>query len=171
MKDTAQHIVVMGVSGSGKTTVAKRLAKKLAWPYAEGDDFHPDANVEKMAASTPLTDGDRWPWLRAIAEWMSAQAEDGRSTVVTCSALRQVYRDVLREATGRVRFVHLTGDLPLIAERIGHRRGHFMPIALLESQFETLEGLEDDEDGCTVDVAGAPEEIVKDVIGGLGLGR
>lgn len=171
VKVTAQHVVVMGVSGSGKTTVAKRLAKELAWPYAEGDDFHPDANVHKMAAGTPLTDGDRWPWLRAVAAWMSAQAADGRSTIVTCSALRRVYRDVLREANGSVRFVHLTGDIELVGERVGYRRGHFMPASLLESQYETLEELEDDEDGVAVDVGGAPEEIVKDVISGLGLSR
>ncbi|NDL60737.1 gluconokinase [Phytoactinopolyspora mesophila] len=154
----------MGVSGSGKTTVAKRLAKQLAWPYAEGDDFHPEANVSKMAAGQPLADQDRWPWLRSIAAWMSAQAADGRNTVVTCSALRRAYRDVLREADGQVRFVYLSGDVDLIAERIGYRKGHFMPTSLLTSQFETLEPLEPDEDGFAVDVSPGPEQVADNVI-------
>jgi gluconokinase len=166
----AQHVVVMGVSGSGKTTVAKKLAKQLAWPYAEGDDFHPEANVTKMAAGKPLDDEDRWPWLRSIAAWMSAQAADRRSTVVTCSALRRAYRDVLREADGRVRFVYLSGDLELIGERISYRKGHFMPMSLLTSQFETLEPLEPDEDGFAVDVAQPPEQVADHIVGRLSAG-
>ncbi|WP_246222630.1 gluconokinase [Phytoactinopolyspora limicola] len=171
MKAGPQHVIVMGVSGSGKTTVAKRLAQQLAWPYAEGDDFHPPANVDKMAAGEPLTDDDRWPWLRAIVDWMCAQAGDGRSTVVTCSALRRVYRDVLGEADGLVRFAYLAGDIDVIGERVGYRRGHFMPVSLLESQFDTLEPLEPDEAGIAVDVSGTPEQMVQDVIDGLELGH
>ncbi|NED95964.1 gluconokinase [Phytoactinopolyspora alkaliphila] len=159
----------MGVAGSGKTTVAKLLAKRLAWPYAEGDDFHPEANVEKMAAGTPLEDEDRWPWLRAVAEWMSAQAADGRSSIVTCSALRRAYRDVLRDANGTVRFAHLAGDRDLVGERIGFRRGHFMPSSLLDSQYETLEDLGDDEDGLVVDIADEPEQIAESIVQGLEL--
>nr|WP_312856521.1 gluconokinase [Phytoactinopolyspora halotolerans] len=169
MLQTPQHIVVMGVSGSGKTTVAKLLARRLAWPYAEGDDFHPEANVQKMAAGKPLEDEDRWPWLRAVADWMSAQARDRRSTVVTCSALRRVYRDVLREADGAVRFAHLSGEFDVIGERIAYRSGHFMPSSLLTSQFETLEELEEDEDGIAVDVDRGPEEIADAVLAGLDL--
>lgn len=164
MGEPPLHIVVMGVSGSGKTTVAKRLAKQLAWPYAEGDDFHPPTNVEKMAADTPLTDEDRWPWLRAIGEWLTAQAGDGRNTVVTCSALRRVYRDVLHDADGRVRFAHLAGDIDLIGQRVGFRGGHFMPTSLLSSQFETLEPLEDDEDGEAFDVDADPDQIAQSIV-------
>lgn len=171
MGDTAQHVVVMGVAGSGKTTIAKLLAKRLAWPYAEGDDFHPPANVEKMEAGTPLTDEDRWPWLQAIVAWMSAQAADGRSTIVTCSALRRIYRDALVQATGAVRFAHLAGERELVGERIGFRRGHFMPPTLLDSQYETLEDLEADEDGLAVDVGDPPEQITDNIINGLGLQR
>jgi gluconokinase len=159
----------MGVSGSGKTTAAKLLARRLAWPYAEGDDFHPEANVQKMAAGTPLEDEDRWPWLRAVADWMSAQAADGRSSVVTCSALRRVYRDVLREAEGTVRFAHLVGDRELVGERVGFRRGHFMPTSLLDSQYQTLEDLEEDEDGLAVDVSAEPEDVAERIIQGLEL--
>nr|WP_240759696.1 gluconokinase [Phytoactinopolyspora endophytica] len=169
MLQTPQHIVVMGVSGSGKTTVAKLLARRLAWPYAEGDDFHPESNVQKMAAGKPLEDEDRWPWLRAVADWMSAQADDGRSTVVTCSALRRAYRDSLREARGQVRFAHLSGEFDVIGERVAYRGGHFMPASLLTSQFETLEGLGDDEEGTVVDVNRAPEDIADAVIAGLDL--
>ncbi|AYY15201.1 gluconokinase [Actinobacteria bacterium YIM 96077] len=161
----------MGVSGVGKTTVAKRLAQRLAWPYAEGDDFHPEENVEKMANGTPLTDDDRWPWLRLINEWLSAQAGDGWNTIVACSALRRAYRDVLREADGRVHFAYLSGQQELVDERIGLRDAHFMPPSLLSSQYEALEPLEPDEDGIEVDAARAPDEIAGDVIEGLQLSR
>lgn len=164
-----QHVVVMGVSGSGKTTVAKRLAKRLAWPYAEGDDFHPETNVAKMAAGQALTDDDRWPWLRGVAEWMTAQAAHGRSSVVACSALRRAYRDVLRSAGGQVRFAHLVGDQDLVGDRIGLRNGHFMPAELLQSQYETLESLEDEEDGITVDITDPPDRVADRIVDGLRL--
>src|SRR5690606_25924853 len=105
-----QHLVLMGVSGSGKTTLARELEERLGWPYAEADEFHPEANIAKMSAGTPLTDDDRRPWLEAMRDWLTAQTRAGRSSVVTCSALRRAYRDLLRTAEGRVRFVHLTED-------------------------------------------------------------
>ncbi|WP_035813214.1 gluconokinase, GntK/IdnK-type [Jiangella gansuensis] len=154
----------MGVSGSGKTTVARRLAEVLDRPFAEADDFHPPANVAKMAAGTPLTDEDRWPWLEIVRDWLSEQTKAGHSAVVTCSALRRAYRDVLREAAGPVRFVHLDGDPELIAERMRHRKGHFMPPVLLRSQLDTLEPLEPDEDGVRIPVTGTPDEIVEDAL-------
>jgi gluconokinase len=156
----AQVVVVMGVSGSGKTTVGHELAERLGVPYAEADEFHPRANIDKMSAGTPLTDEDRWPWLRAIAAWIAEQAgRDGG--VVTCSALKRRYRDLLRSAADSVWFLHLDGDRELIADRITSRHGHFMPPALLDSQFADLEPLDPDEPGLTVDVATPPEEIVE----------
>ncbi|MFE6233667.1 gluconokinase [Cellulosimicrobium sp. NPDC057862] len=154
-----QHLVVMGVAGSGKTTVATLLAQRLGTEYAEADQFHPEANIAKMSAGTPLTDEDRWPWLEAIRDWLSVEADAGRSGVVTCSALKRSYRDLLRTARGRVCFVHLDGSPELLAERMEHRSGHFMPTSLLPSQLATLEPLDDDEPGFTVDVTRTPEEI------------
>ena len=151
-------VVVMGVSGSGKSTVGRMLAGRLGVPYAEGDDFHPPANVSKMAAGHPLTDDDRWPWLRALAEWIKERSAAGG--VVTCSALRHAYRDVLSAAADRVWFLHLAGERSVIAARIAARSGHFMPASLLDSQFAALEPLGPDEPGRTVDVGAAPEEIV-----------
>lgn len=164
-----QHLVIMGVAGSGKTTVAGLLAQRLGWASAEADEFHPAANVAKMAAGTPLTDDDRWPWLRAIAAWIGQQDSAGRCSVVTCSALERAYRDVLASAPGRVRFVHLSGDPSLIAGRMGHRTGHFMPTALLPSQFAALEPLQPDEDGVTVPVSADPEAVADEVLRALGL--
>ncbi|RRS01780.1 gluconokinase [Glycomyces terrestris] len=163
----ATSLVVMGVSGSGKSTVAKLLAGRLGWPFAEGDEFHPEANVAKMRAGVPLTDADREPWLRTLRDWIGEQAAAGKSTVVTCSALRRAYRDLLREADADVRFVHLDGTRELIAERLAHRSGHFMPPALLDSQFAALEPLGPDEAGIVVDVADAPEDIVDAVVARL----
>jgi gluconokinase len=165
----ATALVVMGVSGSGKSTVGKLLAERLGWDFAEADDFHPEANVAKMSAGVALTDSDRWPWLRAIAAWMSERSAAGVDVVVTCSALRRVYRDVLREAGSVVRFVHVAGDRELIAERMASRSGHFMPATLLASQLATLEPLEDDEDGVVVDLALPPAQIVDQALQRLGL--
>lgn len=159
-------IVVMGVAGCGKTTVAEALAERLGWPVADADDFHPPDNVAKMRAGTPLTDDDRWPWLDRIRDWLTAA--DG-SVVVTCSALRRAYRDVLRGAESRVRFVHLTGTQDLLAARMGARQGHFMPFKLLKSQLATLEPLQPDEDGVVIDIDAAPAEIVDAALRGLGL--
>ena len=163
------HVVIMGVAGSGKTTLAVELTRRLGWPYAEADDFHPRGNVAKMAAGVPLTDEDRWPWLEAIRDWLTAQARAGRSTVVTCSALRLAYRDVLRQAEGRVRFVHLTADPALLRERLAQRSGHFMPATLLASQLETLETLVAGEDGIVLTVDAPPGVIADRAIGLLGL--
>jgi gluconokinase len=162
-----EHVVVMGVAGSGKTTVAGLLAGRLDLVLAEADEFHPAANIAKMSAGTPLTDADRAPWLEAIRDWLTAQADAGRAAVVTCSALKRSYRDVLCSARGAVRFVHLDGSPDLLAGRIGERSGHFMPPTLLPSQLADLEPLADDEDGLAVDVAASPDEIVDTVLAWL----
>lgn len=163
------HLVIMGVSGSGKTTLAQILAARLGWPYAEADEFHPQANIDKMTAGIPLTDEDRWPWLAAMRNWLTEQAGAGRSTIVTCSALRLAYRDLLREAEGRVRFVHLTADPDVIGPRLGRRAGHFMPATLLPSQFATLEPLVEGEDGVVVLVDVPPEEVADRALAALGM--
>jgi gluconokinase len=159
----ATCLVVMGVSGSGKTTVAKLLAERLDWVFAEGDEFHSAVNIKKMHAGVPLTDADREPWLRKLRDWISDRADEGRSTVVTCSALRHRYRDVLRESSARMRFAHLDGDRDLIASRLDHRKGHFMPPALLDTQLAALEPLVAGEDGITLDIAGTPDELVSQI--------
>lgn len=164
-------IVVIGVAGSGKTTVATILARRLDAVFADGDDFHPPANVAKMSAGRPLDDDDRWPWLRGIRDWLSSQADAGRVAVVACSALKRPYRDLLREAHGEVLFVHLTGSPGLLAERIGGRSGHFMTPAMLESQLAALQPLEGDEPGFEVDVAPEPSRIVDEILELLGRGR
>ncbi|MEB3961937.1 gluconokinase [Streptomyces kunmingensis] len=154
---TPHVVVVMGVAGTGKTTIGPLLADRLGVPYAEGDDFHPPANIAKMTAGTPLTDEDRWPWLDAIGEWAHGRA--GLGGVVSSSALKRAYRDRLRAEAPGVVFVHLTGSRELIEDRMSHRQGHFMPTALLDSQFATLQPLAADEAGVGVDVSGSPEEI------------
>ena len=139
---TNTHLVVMGVAGSGKSTLAAALSDKLGWVFAEGDDFHPKANVAKMSAGQPLDDADRWPWLDRIVEWTTGQDAQGHSKVVTCSALKRAYRDHLAAAPGRPVFLHLVGSPELLEERMATRSGHFMPTSLLPSQFATLEPLE-----------------------------
>ncbi|MEU6574581.1 gluconokinase [Streptomyces sp. NPDC046805] len=156
---TPHVVVVMGVAGTGKTTIGPLLADRLGVPYAEGDDFHPQANIAKMSAGIPLDDADRWPWLDAIGAWAHGRA--GLGGVVSSSALKRAYRDRLRVAAPGVVFVHLTGDRKLIEDRMSHRQGHFMPTALLDSQFATLQPLEVDEAGVAVDVSGGPEEITE----------
>ncbi|MFF8276391.1 gluconokinase [Streptomyces lateritius] len=152
-----QVVVVMGVAGTGKTTIGPLVAEALGVPYAEGDDFHPAANVAKMSAGIPLDDADRGPWLDAIGRWARSRA--GRGGVVSSSALKRIYRDRLRAAAPGVVFLHLTGDRALIERRMAERKGHFMPTALLDSQFATLQPLQEDETGVAVDVSGTPEEI------------
>lgn len=167
------HLVIMGVSASGKTTLAERLAEVTGFPYAEADDFHPESNKQKMASGHPLTDEDRWPWLHSLADWMVAHAESGESSVVTCSALRHSYRDVLREADGvhdgRVLFVELDAPAPVLLERLNDRSGHFMPASLLDSQLDTLEPLNGDENGLTLDATVDPETLVAEVLAAAGL--
>lgn len=160
----------MGVSGSGKTTVAQAINDRLGWAFAEGDEFHPAANIAKMAAGIPLTDADRWPWLRALAAWTREHDRDGTSTVLTCSALRRSYRDVLRQGAERTFFVHLVGAKALLLERMSGRE-HYMPSSLLDSQLETLEPLGADEAGIVVDIAHPPGSIADRVMASLDLGR
>jgi gluconokinase len=155
----APLVVVMGVSGSGKSTVGELLAERLRVPYAEADSFHPPANIRKMSAGTPLDDEDRRPWLDAIAGWLSEHARHGG--VVSCSALRRRYRDRLRASGAPVFFLHLDGSEELIAQRLEERKGHFMPRSLLRSQFATLEPLQPDEHGAAVGVGGTAREVTE----------
>lgn len=159
-----RHVVVMGVSGTGKSTVARALAAELGLVLTEGDDHHPPANVAKMSAGTPLTDDDRAPWLADLATWTARHHEAGTATVLTCSALRRTYRDVLRGAVPEPTvFVHLVGSRAVLVERM-ERREHFMPSSLLDSQFATLEPLEADEAGGVVDTDLPVERVVADAV-------
>lgn len=161
------HIVLMGVSGCGKTTAAANLHEALGWPVAEADDFHPAANIDKMSAGIPLTDEDRWPWLESLRSWMSEKGDEGVPTIVTCSALKRSYRDLLAQARGRVVFVHLKAAQEVLKERMDQREGHFMPATLLPSQFATLEELEEGEDGIVVISRDTPEETFAAIIEAL----
>jgi len=157
------HIVVMGVSGTGKTTVAEQLAEELDCEFVEGDSLHPRRNIEKMEHGIPLTDEDRWPWLHAIAELVAVKDHDGTSTVVTCSALKRTYRNVLRDAAPTF-FVHLHAPFEVLEQRMKLRTKHFMPTSMLRSQFDTLEDLGDDEEGAVVDVSPPVEEVVEEAV-------
>ncbi|AQT79848.1 gluconate kinase [Mycolicibacterium litorale] len=150
-------IVVMGVSGSGKSTVGAALAQRLRVPFADADDFHPPANIAKMTAGHALDDDDRYPWLEAIGEWLAGHAGGG---VMSCSALKRKYRDQIRRHCPDVRFLHLSGAAEVITRRQASRPGHFMPASLLASQFETLEPLDADEDGLSIDVDQSIDSIV-----------
>lgn len=152
-------VVVMGVSGSGKTTVGQSLAARLGVPYADADEFHPAANIAKMSAKIPLDDADRMPWLRRMASWITEQSATG--AVLSCSALKHRYRDVLREPGAPVWFLHLAGEPSLIMSRVSDRPGHFMPAALVASQYADLEPLGPDESGLVVDAAQDPVAIVE----------
>jgi gluconokinase len=153
-----QHVVVMGVSGSGKSTVGALLAEKLGAPFVDGDLLHPESNVAKMAAGTPLNDGDRKPWLEAVGQRL-ADAEE--SLVIACSALKKSYRDIIRAADPAARFVLLQGSRELLSERLAHRKGHFMPPTLLQSQLDTLEPLDPNECGVVLDISEKPEELAR----------
>ena len=155
------EVVVMGVSGSGKTTVGERVAARLGVPFVDGDALHPPANVAKMASGTPLNDDDRAPWLRAIGETLAGTAPEG--VVVACSALKRTYRDLIRaEAPGAV-FAELDGTREVLAARMAARPGHFMPVALLDSQLATLEPLQADEAGMRLDVSLPPDELAAEI--------
>lgn len=167
MNHVPRHLVIMGAAGSGKTTVSTTLSEHLGWIAAEADEFHPPASIASMTAGIPLTDEDRWPWLESIREWMSAQARNGRSTVIACSALKRSYRDVLSRAEGRVQFVHLDGAPEVLTERMVTRRGHWMPVSLLPSQLAALEPLDEEEDGLTVDFLSTPANISAQILEGL----
>jgi gluconokinase len=161
-------IVVMGVSGAGKSTVGRLIATRLDCPFRDADSFHPKANIEKMASGQPLTDEDRWPWLRAIAAWIEEHRAAGTTCVVTCSALKRVYRDIVTDNQRTdVRLVYLQGDIDLIEARLKARTGHFMPPALLRSQFDALEEPRADEHAITVSIDRTPEAIADEAIKAL----
>jgi gluconokinase len=161
-------LVVMGVSGSGKTTVAAMLAGRLGWEFADADDFHPAANILKMHAGTPLTDQDRAPWLATMAAWINASRSVGRHGVLACSALKRAYRQVLTDGQDDVRLVYLRGDKALISSRQAARHNHFMPASLVDSQFATLEEPGPDEHAVTVSVAPRPPAILDSIIAAIG---
>ena len=162
-------LIVMGVSGSGKSTIADKLAERLRWTYEDGDKFHPASNVAKMSAGHPLTDEDRWPWLQAIADEIDRVCKAGQHAVIACSALKRAYRDILVHGRSDVRIVFLQGAQELIAERLAARKHHFMPPGLLDSQFRTLEPPDPRENPVTVSIDATVEAIVDDIIRGLGL--
>mgnify|MGYP001351570762 FL=1 len=157
-------LIVMGVSGSGKSTVAEALSARLGWRCADADRFHPASNVAKMSAGQPLTDEDRWPWLKAIADEIDRLCGKQQHAVVACSALRRAYRDVLVHGRSDVRIVFLDGTRDLIAKRLATRKGHFMPPGLLDSQFRTLERPGPDEGAVTVSINASVEAIVDDIV-------
>jgi len=174
-RDFPKAIVVMGVAASGKSTVGALLAKQIGAEYTDADPFHPPANIAKMASGTPLTDADRWPWLQTCANYLAVNVATGTPVVLGCSALKKVYRDVLRQA-GSVVFVHLNGAPDLLAERISQPRidpitgelgGHYMKPAMLQSQLDTLEPLTRQERGITVNIDQTPEQIVADILASL----
>jgi carbohydrate kinase (thermoresistant glucokinase family) len=160
-------LVVMGVSGSGKSTMAALLAGQLGWDFLEGDDLHPEANVEKMASGTPLNDEDRAPWLDTVSSWIIEHAMADVPGIITCSALKRRYRDTLREQN--VIFVHMVGTKQLLGKRMSARLDHFMPTTLLDSQLETLEPLDEDEQGILIDASRSPAEGAAAVVTALQL--
>ena len=161
-------IIVMGVSGSGKSTIGALLAEALGWPFADADGFHPPENVAKMAAGQPLTDEDRWPWLDAIAAHIGASRRARQPVVVACSALRRAYRERLRAGHGDLIFLHLAGAPEVIATRQAARQGHFMPPSLMASQYATLEDPAEEADAVTVSVQASPHEVVGNILSSLG---
>jgi gluconokinase len=160
-------LVVMGVSGSGKTTIADKLAERLGWTCEDGDKYHPKSNVEKMSAGHPLTDEDRWPWLNAIADEIERVCKAHGHVVVACSALKRTYRDVLLRGRDDVRIVFLNGTQQLIAHRLSLRKDHFMPPGLLDSQFRTLEPPGPDENAIDVSIDASVDMIVDDIVNKL----
>jgi len=165
----SQHpvIVIMGVSGSGKSTVAGILAGQLGWDLEEGDDLHPDENIAKMSQGIPLTDDDRQPWLETIASWIIEHSMAGVPGIITCSALKKKYRDILRERD--VVFVFLSGSKDLIGRRLSMRLDHYMPPSLLDSQVAALEPPEPDENALTIDAGRSPAQEASEIVNALGL--
>jgi gluconokinase len=162
-------LVVMGVSGSGKSTIADKLAERLGWRCEDGDRFHPASNIAKMSAGHPLTDEDRRPWLQAIADEIDRVCKAGERAVIACSALKRAYRDILVHGRDDVRIIYLNGTEELIAGRLAQRKGHFMPAGLLASQFKTLEPPGPGEHPVTVSIDASVDAIVDDIVGQLGL--
>lgn len=165
----ARHVVVMGVSGCGKTTVAQGISQATGMVFAEADQFHSAANVAKMRAGHPLDDDDRAPWLYALAAWMATADAHGQSTVIACSALRRAYRDILRTGPATLELVHLDGPAEVVRQRLAAREGHYMPASLLDSQLESLEPLQPDESGVVLDLTRSPQELVARAVTWLGV--
>lgn len=161
-------VILMGVSGAGKTAVGKRLAARLGWPFRDGDDLHPVANVRKMSAGVPLTDADRRPWLETIHDLILSIEADGRSAVIACSALKEAYRRLLLDGTRETRLVYLRGDPELIESRLRQRRDHFFDADLLQSQFDALE---EPRDAIVVDVDAGLDSVTASTLAALGLVR
>jgi gluconokinase/shikimate kinase len=164
-------LVFMGVSGCGKSTVAALLSGRLGWPFEEGDSLHPQANIDKMAAGHPLNDDDRWPWLEKVAEWVEERLDAGENALITCSALKRSYRDMINRRGTGVQFVYLAGSKETISTRLASRQGHFMPPALLDSQFADLEEPTPDEPALRIDVGPAPAIIADEVVRAFALDK
>lgn len=167
--ETPSILLLMGVSGAGKTTVARELAKRLGWAFEEGDDLHPDANIRKMRAGIPLTDADRQPWLAAVAAWIDRQRAAGLPGLITCSALKRAYRQIVVGEREGVRLIYLRGSRAFIAGKLGQRAGHFMPPGLLQSQLSTLEEPGAEENPLTVDIGPPAGELAELIMKKLGL--
>ena len=170
LADDPTILIITGVSGSGKTTIAAALAQQLDWPFKEGDELHPASDITKMHSGHPLDDRDRWPWLEKVADWIDGWRQAGTSGVITCSALKRSYRDFLTRGRPEVRVVYLYADRPVIAARLAARKGHFMPASLLDSQFAILEEPDLDEDPICVDVSRLVEDTVAELVRALGPG-
>jgi carbohydrate kinase (thermoresistant glucokinase family) len=161
-------LVIMGVSGSGKSTIAEELSARLGWPFEEGDSLHPESNIAKMHAGIPLTDADRLPWLERVAAWIDEQRSKKQPGIITCSALKRTYRQIIIGDRPEVRLVYLRGGRDLIAEHLAGRHGHFMPPALLRSQIDTLEEPDPSEDPLTVDLGASAAQVAHEIIRLLG---
>jgi gluconokinase len=162
-------LVLMGVSGCGKSTTGTRLSKLLGWPFRDADSFHPQANIDKMSKGLPLTDDDRQPWLAAIANWIDERLASNQSGIVSCSALKRSYRRVIIGDRPDVRLVYLKGDIDLIGDRVSRRKNHFMPPALLKSQFDALEEPQADERALIVPIVMPPRRVVDNILQQLGI--